>query len=66
MVKLAECMRQHGLTSFPDPTIFSGGGPPSGDAIVIGGYEFKFGPGLDPQSPAFQQAMKACGGPGGR
>jgi hypothetical protein len=65
MVKLAACMRQHGLTSFPDPTIFAGGGPPSGNAIVIGGYEFKLGPGLDPSSPAFQRAMKACGGPGG-
>jgi hypothetical protein len=63
MVKLAQCMRQRGLTGFPDPTIFSGGGPPSGDSIVVGGYEFKLGPGLDPQSPAFQQAMTACGGP---
>jgi hypothetical protein len=66
MVKLAQCMRQHGLTSFPDPTIASGSGPPSGNSIVIGGYEFKLGSGLDPQSPAFEQAMNACGGPGGR
>jgi hypothetical protein len=64
MVKLAQCMRQHGLTDFPDPTVFQGGGPPSAQAIVINGYEFKFPPGIDPASPAFQQDMKACGGPG--
>jgi hypothetical protein len=56
-------MRQHGLTGFPDPTVASGGGPPAGNAIGINGYVFKLSPGLDPQSPAFQQAMKACGGP---
>jgi hypothetical protein len=64
MLALAECMRRHGLTTFPDPTIASGG-VPTGPAIVINGYEFKLGPGLDPQSPAFQRAMTACGGPGG-
>jgi hypothetical protein len=48
------CMRKHGVTNFPDPT-FS-----DGDArIKIAG-----GPGsnLDPRSPAFQAAQKACGG----
>lgn len=63
MLALAECMRRHGLTNFPDPTLFHGnGGPPAVDAIVVNGYEFKLGPGLDPQSPAFQAAAKACGG----
>jgi hypothetical protein len=66
MLRLAQCMRAHGLTSFPDPTIApTGGDPPSGSAIVINGYEFKLGAGLDPASPAFQSAMSACGGPGG-
>jgi hypothetical protein len=63
MLALAECMRRHGLTNFPDPTIFHAtGGPPAGNVIVANGYEFKLGPGLDPQSPAFQAAAKACGG----
>jgi hypothetical protein len=62
LLALSQCMRRRGVTSFPDPTIFHGG-MPSGRAIVIDGYEFNLGAGLDPQSPTFQQAMKACGGP---
>jgi hypothetical protein len=64
LLRLAACMRSHGLTGFPDPTVAQNGGPPSGPALVINGYEFKFGAGLNPMSPAFQNAMKACGGPG--
>jgi hypothetical protein len=45
----AHCMRAHGLPNFPDPT-FSG---PN--------QNLNLGPGLNPQSPAFQQAAKACG-----
>jgi hypothetical protein len=51
-VKFAACMRAHGLTNFPDPG--------STGAVQIGGA------GLNPASPAFQAAQKACGGaPGG-
>jgi hypothetical protein len=48
------CMRKHGLSDFPDPT-FSGGGV----QMTIRG-----GPGsdLNPSSPAFQAAQKACQG----
>jgi hypothetical protein len=56
-------MRRHGLTSFPDPTIFHGGVPSAG-SIVIDGYEFKLPAGLDLQAPAFQQAMTWCAGRG--
>jgi hypothetical protein len=65
MLKLAECMRSHGQNNFPDPTVASGP-PPSGRTItiVINGYAFKLGTGLNPMSPAFQSAMRACGGPG--
>ena len=45
----AECMRTHGLPNFPDPT-FSG---PH--------QRLNLGPGLNPQSPAVEQAAKACG-----
>jgi hypothetical protein len=44
-------MRQHGVTNFPDPG--SGGG-----ISVSGGP----GSGLDPNSPTFQAAQKACQG----
>jgi hypothetical protein len=48
-LKFAKCMRDHGITDFPDPNA-SGGleikGTPAGD--------------LDPSSPQFQSAQKAC------
>ncbi|HTX46384.1 MAG TPA: hypothetical protein VMD48_08910 [Solirubrobacteraceae bacterium] len=47
-VKFAACMRAHGLRNFPDPG--------SSGAVQIGGA------GLNPASPAFQAAQKACGG----
>jgi hypothetical protein len=66
-LKFSACMRSHGVPNFPDPT-FSGGGV----GITIHGGR---GTGLDPQSPKFQAAQKACqgilpgrvsGGPGGK
>jgi hypothetical protein len=45
----AACMRDHGLSNFPDPT-FNGGR-----------QSLNLGPGLSPDSPAFQRAAKACG-----
>jgi hypothetical protein len=47
----AQCMRQHGVPDFPDPTISNTGG---GIAQSSGG------PGINARSPAFQQAQKAC------
>jgi hypothetical protein len=60
-LKFSACMRSHGLPDFPDPT-FSGGMT----QIRIGSK----GGGLDPGSPIFQAAQKACeklmpGRPGG-
>ena len=48
----AQCMRKHGVPNFPDPTVSSNGG-----AIV----QRSGGEGLNPRSPAFQQAQKLCG-----
>jgi hypothetical protein len=55
------CMRSHGVPKFPDPRFLSGGKV----AISIGASS-----GIDPQSPQFQAAQKACfsqfpGGPKG-
>jgi hypothetical protein len=50
MIRHAECMRAHGVPSYPDP-IFPPGG---GIAISFGN--------VNPNSPAFQGAAKACGG----
>jgi hypothetical protein len=63
-LKFSECMRSHGVPDFPDPK-FEGGG------VRI---QLKGGSGgLNPGSPQFQSAQKACqgdlpgpkGGPGG-
>jgi hypothetical protein len=45
-LKFSECMRSHGISSYPDPS--PGGGP-----VTIGG-------GINPQSPQFQSALHAC------
>ena len=56
-LKFSQCMRAHGVSDFPDPD-------------ASGGIDIQPGSGLDPQSPAFQAAQKACradmpGGAGG-
>jgi hypothetical protein len=50
---MARCMRSHGVANFPDPTFQTG--PNGGVGVRIGGA------GIDPNSPAFQAASKACG-----
>jgi hypothetical protein len=47
-IKFAGCMRSHGVSNFPDPS--------SGK----GGIQITPGSGVNPQSPAFQSAQKAC------
>lgn len=58
-VAFARCMRAHGLPDFPDPALT----PPRGAASVflVHGMVFAFAAPLDPKSPAFQQAGRACG-----
>jgi hypothetical protein len=51
MLAFSQCMRRHGLPNFPDPT-FNGG---------TAGLLIHAGSGINPQSPAFQAAQKACG-----
>lgn len=48
----AQCMREHGVPSFPDPTF---NGDAQGITVRSGGT------GINPRSPAFQQAQKICG-----
>ncbi len=49
-VKFAECMRSNGVSQFPDP---SGSGKLTIDAVANGSS-------LDPNTPAFKQAISAC------
>jgi hypothetical protein len=50
LLKFSACMRAHGLTNFPEPTVTNGG-----VGLNIGG---RGGP--DPHSPQFQSAQQAC------
>ncbi|HWD69167.1 MAG TPA: hypothetical protein VG293_03170 [Solirubrobacteraceae bacterium] len=60
-LKMAECMRSHGVPNFPDPKITTGPGG-KGVAVRIGGGPRSAGGGggLNPGSPAFQAAQKTC------
>jgi hypothetical protein len=50
---MSRCMRSHGVPNFPDPQFQSGPG---------GGFGIRLnGAGINPNSPAFQAAQKACG-----
>ena len=49
-VKLAQCMREHGVPNYPDPTYQDGHEIPPGIAD----------PALNPASPAFGAASKTC------
>jgi hypothetical protein len=53
LLKYSQCMRSHGVPSYPDPTKGSGGGV----SLSIGGGPHS---GLDPSSPIFQRAQQAC------
>jgi hypothetical protein len=64
MVALAECMRRHGLTTFPDPTA-TPPAPGAGLGLAFGSPgSFIAVPQSMLQSPAFNQAAAACKFPG--
>jgi hypothetical protein len=64
MLTLAQCMRKHGLSSFPDPTT-TAPSPGAGFGIAFGGPgSFIAVPQSLMQSPAFNQAAAACNFPG--
>jgi hypothetical protein len=64
MLRLAECMRKHGLSTFPDPRT-TAPAPGTGFGIAFGGPgSFIAVPQLLLQSPAFNQAAAACNFPG--
>lgn len=65
LVKLAECMRAHGITSFPDPTDSPPSAPPSGGGLAFGAPgAFISVPMSMIQSPGFKQAAATCHFPG--
>lgn len=61
MVKVAQCMRRHGIADFPDPrTTMPSLSPGGGEVSNIDGVILAFPASLDTQSPAFTQAAAAC------
>ncbi len=55
-LEFAQCMRTHGVPSFPDPTFPTGNGVPGNAGSPPAD--------IDPSSPAFKQAVSKCGGGG--
>jgi hypothetical protein len=60
-LKLAECMRAHGVPNYPDPSATGGGGTQirqssgaSGNSIAVDGVQ------LDASAPKFAEAMHSC------
>ena len=63
-LQLAQCMRRHGMSGFPDPTLTP---PPMSDRAKYSIVDDNDGAVLavpntiNPSSPAFKQAATACG-----
>jgi hypothetical protein len=63
MLKVAQCMRRHGISGFPDPTTSIPSNPPAGGGVISDrdGVILVFPARLDMQSPLFVRAAAACG-----
>jgi hypothetical protein len=61
-LKISECMRQHGVSGFPDPTLKPPSSP-AGYSIVEdrGGVVLAVPSTIDPGSPVFKRAAATCG-----
>jgi hypothetical protein len=61
-LKISECMRQHGVSGFPDPTLTPPSNP-AGYSILEdrGGVVLAVPSTIDPASPLFKQAADTCG-----
>lgn len=65
MVAMSECMRQHGVTGFPDPFAAPNGPPDLNLANYSsvedsGGEVLAIPRSIDPNSPVFKQAAQTC------
>jgi hypothetical protein len=61
-LKISQCMRQHGVSGFPDPTLKPPSSP-AGYSILEdrGGVVLAVPSTINPASPVFKQAGAACG-----
>jgi hypothetical protein len=65
MLKVAQCMRRHGIAAFPDPTTSIPSNLAAAGGVVADrdGAILVFPPTIDMQSAAFTRAAAACGFP---
>jgi hypothetical protein len=60
-LEASECMRKHGVSGFPDPTLKAPSSQAGYSAIEDhGGVILAIPSSINPQSPAFQKASQAC------
>ena len=66
VLNVSACMRNHGISGFPDPTTSPPSNPAGNSASVGGGrYYLAIPKSIDTNSPAFEQAASSCNfGPG--
>ncbi len=61
-LKISECMRSHGVSGFPDPTLSPPSNPANyGTVENRGGVVLAVPSTINPGSPTFKQAAAACG-----
>jgi hypothetical protein len=61
MLQISECMRQHGISGFPDPTTTPPSDPRNYGAVIgRNGLFLELPKTIDVQAPAFKQAASAC------
>ncbi len=66
LLRIARCMRQHGIPQFPDPQTSVPSNPTAGGAGVITDFDgviLVFPGTINLQAPAYKQALTACGAP---
>ena len=66
LLRIAVCMRAHGITQFPDPKAsLPSSLPPAGPRVItdFDGAILEFPPTLNMQAPAYRQSLTACGAP---
>jgi hypothetical protein len=59
-LKMAECMRAHGVSNFPDPEVRSGPGGRGIEVQIGAANSGGSGQSINPRSPVFQSAQKIC------
>ena len=64
LVKIAACMRVHGISQFPDPRTSVPPDPAGYQEITdFDGAILLFPTTIDIEAPAYRQALTACGAP---